>query len=246
MRILGWVFTPSLWPTLAAALMTCVLCALGLWQLARAAEKDDLQHQFAARLQNEPIPLPAALDRAANVGDWRYRRVIVSGRYLVARQFLLDNRTYQGVAGYHVLTTLVLEHPVGSAMLVNRGWLAVGGYRDRLPALPAPEGPVRLQGIIAVPPRDGLLLGDSGYDEAGWPRVVQNVDLPRIEGGIELELLPFLLWLDPDQPHGFVREWKPHAGFGPARHRGYAFQWFSLATALVVIYVVVNAHRVTA
>ena len=43
--------------------------------------------------------------------------------------------------------------------------------------------------------------------------------------------------------HGFERVWRPVRGIGPQRHRGYAFQWFSLALALLVIYVVVNTRR---
>ena len=52
--------------------------------------------------------------------------------------------------------------------------------------------------------------------------------------------------LGADQPDGFIRDWKAHAGFGPTRHQGYALQWFSLSAALLVIYVVVNARRASA
>jgi surfeit locus 1 family protein len=33
-------------------------------------------------------------------------------------------------------------------------------------------------------------------------------------------------------------------GFGPEQNLGYAVQWFGLATALLVIYVVVNCRRI--
>jgi surfeit locus 1 family protein len=51
-----------------------------------------------------------------------------------------------------------------------------------------------------------------------------------------------LVLLDPDQPDGYVRNWAP-PGFPPMRHIGYAVQWFGLALALAVIYVVTNFKR---
>jgi surfeit locus 1 family protein len=39
-----------------------------------------------------------------------------------------------------------------------------------------------------------------------------------------------------------VREWSDF-GFPPARHFGYAFQWFALGVAVVVIFVVVNRRQ---
>ena len=48
---------------------------------------------------------------------------------------------------------------------------------------------------------------------------------------------------DPDSPAGgFDRQWT-RLDAGIAIHHGYAFQWFMLATALVVIWVVVNLRK---
>ena len=46
----------------------------------------------------------------------------------------------------------------------------------------------------------------------------------------------------PAEPDGYVRNWVP-PGFPPMRHIGYAVQWFGLALALAVIYVVTNFRR---
>jgi cytochrome oxidase assembly protein ShyY1 len=51
-----------------------------------------------------------------------------------------------------------------------------------------------------------------------------------------------LILLDPEEPDGFVRNWTA-PGFPPMRHVGYAVQWFGLALALLVIYIVTNFHR---
>jgi cytochrome oxidase assembly protein ShyY1 len=36
---------------------------------------------------------------------------------------------------------------------------------------------------------------------------------------------------------------RPSLRFGPARHLGYAFQWFALAIAAVVIFIALNLRR---
>ncbi len=59
-----------------------------------------------------------------------------------------------------------------------------------------------------------------------------------------LPLLPLVVLLDPGAPAGFAREWTPYYGISVQRHQGYAFQWFALATALGVIYIVVNLNRI--
>ena len=41
---------------------------------------------------------------------------------------------------------------------------------------------------------------------------------------------------------GYVRAWSA-PGFPPMRHVGYAVQWFGLAAALLVIYIVTNFRR---
>jgi surfeit locus 1 family protein len=56
-------------------------------------------------------------------------------------------------------------------------------------------------------------------------------------------LLPRIVLLDESEPDGFRRDWSARYSvteFGPERHIGYAVQWFGLALALLVIYIVVG------
>jgi cytochrome oxidase assembly protein ShyY1 len=46
-----------------------------------------------------------------------------------------------------------------------------------------------------------------------------------------------VLLLDPRDPDGFRREWAA-PGFPPMRHIAYAVQWFGLALALSILFVV--------
>ncbi|MCD6062003.1 MAG: hypothetical protein K0S16_2314, partial [Moraxellaceae bacterium] len=44
---------------------------------------------------------------------------------------------------------------------------------------------------------------------------------------------------------GFVRDWSPSARLGipPEKHYAYAFQWFSLAAAVLVVLIAVNLRK---
>ncbi len=235
-------FRPTLWPTLATLLVFPVLLGLGWWQLERA----DFKRTEEARLEVEDARTPALLgaglgEQVAQPESWNHRRVRATGHHLSAH-FLLDNRTRGGVAGYHVLTPLAFDEARTLGVVVNRGWIALGPDRARLPAIETPAGMLEVRGRARVP-GEAFLLGEAGYRDEGWPRVVQSIELDEMEKALDMDLLPFVVEQNPDDPHGFVREWRAYGGLSPNRHLGYAFQWFALAATLLVIYVVVNVRR---
>ena len=239
MRLGGFEFrAPALPITLLTLLLLALLTGLGFWQLDRAAQKRALLERYQGQEGEAPILVQPDL---VAVDELDYRPATVTGRFETERQFLLDNRTHQGLAGYEVLTPLRIE---GSdhGVLVNRGWVPRGLSRAELPALPAPPGRVRLEGMLKQPTRT-ITLGEGEDRAAGWPKVLQRVRLELQSEQLGYPLVPMLLLLGPEQEHGFVREWEPVRGFGPEQNMGYAVQWFGLATALLVIYIVVNGRR---
>jgi surfeit locus 1 family protein len=238
LQLLGWRFAPRLLPSLAVALLLPLLLGLGTWQLDRAAFKRALLDTYAVRGADRPVnSLPRALDPEA----WRFRRVALGGRFDDAHALLLDNRTYRGMAGYHLLTPLRLDD--GRGVLVNRGWAPRGRTRDDLPPIAHRAGRVTVAGQLDTPPASGLSVGPDGPEASGWPRVVQRLDLDALARELGYPLLPLLLLEGAGGEAELVRDWRPVV-MGPARHTGYAVQWFALALALLVIYVVVNTRRV--
>ena len=235
LKLAGYRFSPSLLPTAAAAALFVLLSGLGFWQLDRAAGKEERQAALKAGRA-------VVLDETALGGPPReFARVEIGGRYDSSHQFLQDNRTHQGQPGYFVLTPFrTAGH---GAVLVNRGWVPVGPDRAVLPEIGAPDGEQRLRGTVRLPREDLFVLGDTGYATVGWPRVVQRVEIDAAEQSLGYSLAAWLVALDPDAPHGYVREWTAAPGLTPDRHRGYAFQWFALATALLTIWVAVNLRR---
>jgi surfeit locus 1 family protein len=238
MKIGCYDFRPSWIPSVLALCLLGMLVSLGYWQVGRSVEKQRMLDEFALRTEDFPVEIDAKQQSAAGL---EFRSVIGKGRYDAGHQYLLDNRTHRGRAGYHVLTPLRISEDL--AVLVNRGWVAAGVRRDERPEVAVPEKEFSIQGIVAIPSENAFLLGTAGYESGGWPRVVQRVELATMERQLGYALLPYVVELDREAPYGFVRDWQPYVGIGPERHRAYAFQWFSLALGLVVIYFVVNTRR---
>ena len=232
-------FRPGLWPTLAVLLLLPLLLGLGFWQLDRAEQKRAWLAQLAAAAQQEAVNLNAVQPDYPAVAQ---RRVEARGRYDADRQLLLDNQIRAGRQGYLVLTPLRLA---GSewAVLVDRGWVPAPLDRGQLPEVAIEELQVHVRGVLDKGPSAGLRLGEAS-SETGWPLRLQYLDFDLLAQRLPYPLLPYLIRLDPDQPQGFRRDWRPVTEMGPATHVGYAVQWFGLALALVVIYVVVNIRRV--
>jgi len=243
MRIGPFDFRPSLWPSLATLVLLPILVGLGQWQLERAAWKQGLVDAHAARIREPAQPLQSVL--ASSGDDLEYRQVTARGVYDLDHQLLLDNRIYQGAAGYHVLTPLHLEDAEsdGDWVLVNRGWVPLGESRSQLPAVTGPAEQIELHAMIKLPPTK--VFGPEAVESPGthWPQVIQRIDTGSIGQRLGRSLLPLVLQLDKTDPGGFARDWKPVYGITPDKHRAYAAQWFTLALVLLLIYVGVNTRR---
>lgn len=246
MRLGSFKFSPRLVPTLVTAALLPLLTGLGVWQLGRAEYKRTIEQTVVRRIEAPPLTIdPArfnAIQSGGELSELAYRRVVMRGRFEGARQYLLDNRTHNGVAGFQVLTAF-LPQGVGGGVLVNRGWIPLGERRDQPLSLPVPSEELRISGAFDGPREPPPLLGSSGYEQRQWPKIVQRVELEQMAEQLGISLLPRMVLLDPNAPAGFVREWKPYYGISVERHQAYAFQWFALATALAIIYVVVNLKR---
>lgn len=253
MNLFNYQFTPRLWAVvLYAALLLCMLW-LGNWQLDRAALKVSMAQAAEASRSAPAVPL-AELDEIETAAQ-SYARVSVSGKYDGSRQFLWDNRTHKGQAGFEVLIPLELDD--GQWVLVNRGWTAPGLSRTDLPdvGLPAQTGTatVDIEGLLSRPSK-GLAGGEALLEDGSWPRLLQYLDyeaIGRTLGGSVVPALVQAQTLAEDgsdrtvltaRPEWLIANWQPSAS-GPAKHYSYAFQWFAMAVALSIIFVVVNTRK---
>jgi len=213
-------------------LMLCLFLFLGGWQLARKAEKEDILNSVARSSELAIQQLPENL---ADYTEWRYRAVHAAGEYLVDQQFLLDNQIRDRLVGYNILTPLRLAS--GKFVLVDRGWLPQAAQRTVLPEVDVSSAQRSVSGELYTPFGDGVRLGSVDNGMSGWPRVIQYIDYAQLAEQLQQPVLPVVLRLAPEQPDGYRRDWAKVA-FGPERHLGYAVQWFGLAFAMAIIFII--------
>lgn len=234
LRVGPWQFSPTVLPTLAALFFFVLTLSLGNWQSGRADAKRELQARYDAAVREAPIHLGSDLLDHDSV---LYRKLEVEGVFDDAHTILIDNRVLNGVAGYHVLTPLRIQG--GEVyILVNRGWVATGRSRDRVPAPPTPKGVVRLEGMAVDPQTRYFELSDTPPQGRVW----QNLDFDRYVKATRLPLQPVLLLQTSEQADGLRRSW-PRPDTGVESHVSYAFQWYSLAATLVVLWLIINTRR---
>ncbi len=219
---------------LALTVLVCSLFArLGWWQLGRAAEKSTMMEQARSAAS---APVGTDLDSIVIERDI-YRRFHLKGAFLPERQFLLDNRIRDGRAGFEVITPYQIDGANGY-VLVNRGWVAGGPSRTDLPAVGLPEWqPDRLIALLTTPSK-GFALGTALQDgDQRWPRLLQFVDYGSIAAALgSAAHVNAVFVAEPEQSGVLEYNFQPVAN-GPEKHYAYAFQWFAMLLALLVIYI---------
>lgn len=220
-------------------LLLPLLLGLGFWQLQREQEKLQILARFQARLAEAPT----AIERLAAQDDLAWRRVKLNGRFDPERIYLLDNQIRAGRVGFDVLQPFTLN---GGQMLVwvSRGWVAGKRLRSELPAVQTPTGQMAVDGYIYVPSgRTFSLEHTDGVSHKSWPRVIQNVSVPKLAAGVNAEeVFTHVVRLSEDSPAALQADW-PTINVQPAKHRGYAVQWFCMAVALLFFFVLHSSKR---
>jgi surfeit locus 1 family protein len=227
-------FRASLWPTLAAIAGVVATLALGNWQLGRGHEKAALAQRIDTASHDAPIGLSGAEVKADDVV---WRRVEVSGRFEPKYAVLIDNRILHGTVGYHVVMPLKID---GSEryVLVNRGWVAGTGSRGTLPQIATPAQTLRIAGLATAPSKRYLELSTKTVEGNVW----QNLTLERYRATVPIALQPVVIQQDSKLDDGLVREWSA-PDLGIDKHYAYAFQWFVMAAAIVIIYLACNVRK---
>lgn len=231
---------PSLFAVLLTAVGVAVFVALGVWQLRRAQEKEVLLARFAraAHARVEPF---SAVERSAPSGI--YPHVQLRGSFAAHRAYLLDNRMHAEQLGVEVFVPFTPDNR-SRVLLVDLGFLPRQGPQAALPDLPpVPQNEITLSGLYAPPPAPGLKLGGNPLaNETSWPKLLTWIDLDAISADLHRRLYPRVLLLDADAASPYIRQWTPDT-FPPARHRAYAFQWFTFAIAAIVIFLVLHRKK---
>jgi surfeit locus 1 family protein len=213
---------PTWLPLVAGSLLVAQFAGLAVWQINRGLEK---RASHAAFRDETGF---AAWQDGMEVRP--YQRLKATGRYDNERQFLLENIIVNSRYGYYVLTPLLAreDEPV---LLVNRGWIEKGGRPFDVSVLNVPTTRVTVRGRAGSLPRAGYKMGAAIDPTSTWPKGAVYPSREEVAAALGVEVQPFVLLMDHEEQHGFLRNWVP-TEFGPGKHFAYAFQWFAMGAVL--------------
>lgn len=228
------------WRVAFGALLAVAFCgfvALGIWQLQRMAWKHDLIARVDARIHAAAVHAPsrAHWPTITEASD-SYRRVSVTGRFVPGSETRTQAVTELG-GGFWVLHPL--ETDEGDYVLVNRGFVPIGGTTS-----PAPTGRVVVQGLLRISePEGGFLRHNLPEQDRWYSRDVAAI--ARKQGLPAGQAAPF--FIDADR-YPASRDW-PRGGMTVVKfrdsHLSYALTWFGMAvlTLLAGGYLVASERR---
>ena len=162
-------FRPFLWLTILTLLALLVLIGLGSWQLHRLHWKNELISRFEARSAADAIAIPTV---NADLDDLEFRSLALDGVFRHDKETFLTGRTYEGNAGFHVVTPFLLSD--GRTILVNRGWVSED-YRDPAKRVFSQiDGRTSVAGILRRPGVKGYFVPENEPENGFWFTLVPS------------------------------------------------------------------------
>ncbi|HJS20902.1 MAG TPA: SURF1 family protein [Anaerolineales bacterium] len=222
-------------PTLFVVAGSALCIRLGIWQLDRLEQRRAFNQQFESMRAMPVLDLNQELPE--NISQMEWRNVQVEGDYDYDHQIALRNQYYGSEYGYHLLTPLLFD---GQAVLVDRGWVPAednsspGDWRKY-----DETGSVNLSGQIRLGQTKPAIGGvaDALPADGSKLEIWSNADLERIARQMPYPVLPVYI-----QPEVDENDIVPPIPFQPTieltegPHFGYALQWFTFATIMLVGY----------
>ena len=224
------------WPAVATALAFAFLVSLGVWQVRRLGEKEALIARVESRAHVAPGDLPPRADWGARAPvDYDFTHVRARGHYLPGRDALIFSKPPEGFGpepGYIVVTPFALE--TGGVILIERGFVPASKADDAAGRTPSSEE-VDVSGLLRAPQSRNVF---TPADEPG-----RFIWFTRDPATIAVALglagaAPFTLALEAP-PSAGANGYPRLVATTPEivnNHLSYAFTWFSLAGALLVIF----------
>ena len=203
------------------------LVKLGFWQSDRALQKEQRIETIAQLSKTQALSLEKVLSETNEINDLP---ITMNGEFDNDILFLLDNQTNKGQLGYRVYQVFNSgEHDI----LVNLGWVLGSISRQKMPDVQTITGKYQLSGHVRKIEK-GIMLMEQVLVKKEWPLRVQQIEIDKFSTLISRQLLPFVVYLDKTESVGYEKNWQPIV-MPPEKHRAYAFQWFSLALAWILL-----------
>ncbi|MBL1257542.1 SURF1 family protein [Methylocystis sp. Sn-Cys] len=232
-----------LWPAVATALACALLASLGVWQVRRLGEKEALIARVETRAHLAPKALPPQGAWATlSPADYEFTHALARGHYLAGRDALIFMKPPEGFGlepGYMVVTPFAIS--AGGVVLIERGFTPASKIEDAEGRAP-PAGETEIAGLLRAPQtRNPFTPADAPSRAIWYTRDPAAIAAALGVGGAA----PFTLALTSPQsagPNGFPRLVAAAPEF-VNNHLSYAFTWFSLAAALLIIFVLYARGR---
>jgi cytochrome oxidase assembly protein ShyY1 len=222
--------------TLITFVCIVIMFALGNWQLQRAEQKT--ARLLAVELASKTAQVDLQQVLRSDIGEMLDMPVNFEGNADKVRYFLLDNKTHNGRVGYQVLVPV---HTPSGTVITNFGWVAATKSREVLPSILIDDSKASYAGIISLP-LNNTMVKETALVDGKWPKVLQQTDLNVIQQHYKQEILRFVVLLKAQTTSSYVRNWKPVV-MAPEKHMAYAVQWYLLAIAALVIFIIAQRKR---
>jgi cytochrome oxidase assembly protein ShyY1 len=225
------------------ALMVAVFIGLGVWQLARRAEKHALIAALDTRVSAVPAPLPPPSEwHSVNAANDEFRRVTFTATYLKlpdAMVYSAGSAVREDVSGPGTWAFLPARLASGETVVIDAGFVAntmqERSVEDRATAKLVTGEPVTLTGYLRFPESAGWLTPADNRDKRLWFTRDHLAMAKALGWG---EVAPFYIDLETPDPDNGIPKPGPLTPHLRDEHMQYAITWFSLAAALVIAFAV--------
>jgi cytochrome oxidase assembly protein ShyY1 len=192
---------------------------LGEWQFHRLDERKERNEIVERNVDAEPVPVDDVLAVGEPVDDdEQWRRVTAQGEYDVANTVVVRYRTREGASGVDVVVPLVTDD--GTALIVDRGWMATDNRATTPDDVPAPpSGQVTVTGWVRQDATgDSTTVTDHSTRSISSEAIGEELDLTTYGGFVDLDSE------DPEAAEPLEQVELPDLGSGP--HFFYGLQWW--------------------
>jgi cytochrome oxidase assembly protein ShyY1 len=192
---------------------------LGEWQFDRLHERQQRNEWTRTNLAADPAPVDDVLSVGDPVDeDQEWLRVRATGTYDAEATVVVRYQTRDGDSGVDLVTPLVTSS--GTALLVDRGWVATGNTGTAPTELPQPPpGKVDVVGWVRADATGrGIEVEDASTRSISSRTIGETLDEPVYQGFIDAETET------PEAAVPVERAELPDLGDGP--HFFYGLQWW--------------------
>ncbi len=239
-KIGQYQLTINYWFLIVFLLVQTGLNELGYWQLSRAQEKQQ-RLELLAENENSVVKNLGSISET-EIRD--FSKVEVEVELASRKSILVENKIQNGNLGYHVLN-LVHEVESNKYILVNRGWVEGLANRSDVPKVDLPANYWQLKARF-YPINSQVLSGDAEIEEYGNTIRIPVLDssvLQGLEKLLSADIEPYVLRIDKQDTYALEVDWA-WVSMAPEKHLGYAFQWFALSLAFLIVSLFVLVKRI--